>query len=166
MSAADRPHRRIDIRTGHLPSYIIHNTFKFQSLSNMALSRLVAALFFSQCAFSSPVMNRQVPSNSSLTWQPCQLDFPPEDQEIITAHGAAVYCATLPVPLDYTDLNSGGHIALQLVKVEATKQPFKGSVIMNPGGPGNSGVEEVSKYGPTYRDVFGGNFDVIGFDAR
>jgi hypothetical protein len=132
----------------------------------MALSRLAAVLLFSQYAFASPVINRQVHSNYSLTWQPCQLDFPPKDQEIITAHGAAVYCATLPVPLDYTDLNSGGYLALQLVKVEATKHPSRGSVIMNPGGPGNSGVEEVSKYGPMYRDVFGGNFDVIGFDAR
>ncbi|GAB1216694.1 hypothetical protein ATERTT37_005912 [Aspergillus terreus] len=55
---------------------------------------------------------------------------------------------------------------LQLVKVNATEEPVKGSVIFNPGGPGSSGVEEVVQKGPAYRDVFGGHFNVIGFDAR
>ncbi|THC94863.1 hypothetical protein EYZ11_005664 [Aspergillus tanneri] len=64
------------------------------------------------------------------------------------------------------DNNSERTIQLQLLKVNATKEPFKGSVIFNPGGPGNSGVEEVALKGHTYRDVFGGQFDVIGFDPR
>ncbi|KAL5355148.1 Alpha/Beta hydrolase protein [Aspergillus floccosus] len=101
--------------------------------------------------------------SSPLNWAPCNLDFPEEVQKNIVV---PIDCATLEVPLDYTDSDSSKAITLQLVKVNATEEPVKGSVIFNPGGPGSSGVEEVVQKGPAYRDVFGGHFNVIGFDAR
>jgi hypothetical protein len=145
---------------------IIHTTIKLHHSTSMTLSTFATALLFSRLAFASPVSNRRVSNNSSLTWVPCDLDFPPEHKGNVTAHGAPIYCTTLRVPLDYTNSKSSATLDLQLIKVEATKEPFKGSIIMNPGGPGNSGVDEISKNGPMYRDVFGGHFDVIGFDAR
>jgi hypothetical protein len=60
------------------------------------------------------------------------------------------------VPTDYTNAENGVTLDLQLVNFEATKEPFKGSIIMNPGGPGMSGVEEIASKGPIYFDVFGG----------
>jgi hypothetical protein len=70
------------------------------------------------------------------------------------------------VPTDYTNAENGVTLDLQLVTFEATKEPFKGSIIMNLGGPGMSGVEEIASKGPIYFDVFGGHYNVIGFDAR
>ncbi|CAM1505166.1 Fc.00g108030.m01.CDS01 [Cosmosporella sp. VM-42] len=99
----------------------------------------------------------------SLNWAPCNLDFPERAKEgIITP----VDCAKLGVPLDYTDPSNKQTIELQLVKINATKEPVQGSIIFNPGGPGGSGVQEVSTKGSAYRDVFGGHFNVIGFDTR
>lgn len=132
----------------------------------MILLNVATALLFSSYAFASPIGDNYGPSNSSLTWTPCDLDFPASQQAIIDAHGAPLFCATLKVPLDYTNPKSAATLDLQLIKVEATKQPVKGSIIMNPGGPGASGVKEISEKGPMYREVFGGQWNVVGFDAR
>jgi hypothetical protein len=52
-------------------------------------------------------------------------------------------CASFEVPLDYTDPQSNKTVDLTLVKVDAVKQPAKGSVLFNPGGPGGSGLQFV-----------------------
>ncbi|CAO2647322.1 Nn.00g082440.m01.CDS01 [Neocucurbitaria sp. VM-36] len=127
--------------------------------------KATAALLLANFGFSYPTDGPQT-NTTSLNWTPCELDFPPKQQAVIDAHGATLYCASLEVPLDYTSAESKETLQLQLLKVKATNEPSKGSIIMNPGGPGASGVEEISKNGPMYRDVFGGNFDVVGFDAR
>ena len=132
----------------------------------MIFPKATVALLLSRLGFGSPIDSKSNPNNSSLKWAPCDLDFPPSHKAVVAAHGVPVFCATLEVPLDYTNPKNGRTVDLQLVKVEANKEPIKGSIIMNPGGPGVSGVEEVSKKGPMYRDVFGGQFNVIGFDAR
>jgi hypothetical protein len=52
-------------------------------------------------------------------------------------------CATLPVTLDYTDPESG-KLDLDLLRVKAIMEPSQGSILLNPGGPGHSGVEFVA----------------------
>lgn len=107
--------------------------------------------------------NNSATSKGDLNWAPCDLDFPQSLQDAITV---PIDCATLKVPLDYTNPKDGRTLDLQLVKVNATQGPRKGSVIFNPGGPGSSGVEEVAQQGPLYVETLGGQYDIIGFDAR
>ncbi|KAF2163471.1 hypothetical protein M409DRAFT_57376 [Zasmidium cellare ATCC 36951] len=97
-----------------------------------------------------------------LDWQPCQLDFPPSLQQRIPG---PIDCATLDVPLDYTN-NDTRRLQLQLIKVNATQHPSEGRVVFAPGGPGNSGVEEVARLGSVYQRILGGRYDVVGFDPR
>lgn len=59
-----------------------------------------------------------------------------------------VTCGTLEVPLDYTDTNSNKTLQLQLVKVNATTQPSKGSILLNPGGPGESTRDFLGVFAP------------------
>lgn len=95
-----------------------------------------------------------------LEWAPCDLDFPQSLRDMITA---PVDCAIIKVHLDYTDPKDGRMVDLQLVKVNATKGPRKGSVIFNPGGPGASGVEDVVGTGPLYVElVVCGNGLLVG----
>lgn len=82
--------------------------------------------------------------------------------------GAPVYeCATVKVPLDY-DTNRGGKISIDLVRLVATDSDNKvGSMFVNPGGPGGSGIEFTLfgapfLFGPEVRS----NFDIVGFDPR
>ena len=67
--------------------------------------------------------------NGSVTWQPC----PQQNASV------PLQCGTLTVPLDYSDPSSNQTIDLELVKVNAVKSPRKGSILFNPGGPGDSG---------------------------
>ena len=73
-------------------------------------------------------------------------------------------CGDLQVPLDYTNSDSGS-ISIALVRLPATSEPYLGPLLMNPGGPGGSGVELVGDWAEIWEMVFS-NFDVIGFDPR
>jgi hypothetical protein len=115
-------------------------------------------------ARAAPHAENQITPSSSLNWAPCALDFPPTVKALIAG---PIDCATLDVPLDYTGQYSNDTLALTLIKHKATKQPFKGTVIFQPGGPGASGVEELATKGHTYRDdILGGQFDVVSIDPR
>ncbi|KAF9885201.1 hypothetical protein FE257_000652 [Aspergillus nanangensis] len=128
----------------------------------MLLSGLSTVLLVSGLTKALPHSEKRDSGSSSLDWAPCDLDFPDTLKQSITV---PVDCAKLEVPLDYTNEDSDT-FDLQLVKIKATKEPVKGSIIFNPGGPGASGVEEVVQKGPLYGSVFGGHYNVIGFDAR
>lgn len=125
----------------------------------------VAVLAVSSC-LAHPTIDLNERARSEIEWAPCDLDFDPNTQKAIEAHGQPIFCTTLSVPLDYTEPSNGRELELQLIKVQATKQPYKGSILTNPGGPGGSGVQYIAVEGPSIRDDFGGYHDVIGFDPR
>ncbi|WP_375488904.1 alpha/beta hydrolase [uncultured Jatrophihabitans sp.] len=75
-------------------------------------------------------------------------------------------CATLPVPLDYAQPN-GRTISLQLVRVHDKRDTHPtGSLLVNPGGPGGSGVEIALGLTPKLTSTLLPHFDVVGFDPR
>lgn len=131
----------------------------------MTISPLLAAILFAGTSFVSPTKIYHT-GNSSLLWKPCDLAFSTAQQAKIDAHGVPLQCSNLEVPLDYTDAKSNATLQLQLIRIEASKQPVKGTIFSNPGGPGGSGVEDISEYGPLYRDIVGGQWNIISFDAR
>lgn len=75
-------------------------------------------------------------------------------------------CASLEVPVDYAE-PQGDTIELALVKVPARKAAKRlGSLLVNPGGPGGSGVDYARAadfiVGKGVRDAY----DIVGFDPR
>ncbi|MHA7154674.1 alpha/beta hydrolase [Arthrobacter sp. TMN-50] len=74
-------------------------------------------------------------------------------------------CATIEVPLDYAD-PSRESINIALIRSDATGEP-RGSVLVNPGGPGGSGVNIV-RDALTFvtSDRLREAYDVVGFDPR
>lgn len=56
-------------------------------------------------------------------------------------------CGNITVPLDYTEPDSGETLDLQILKAPAPNQPSKGSVFFNFGGPGASGIPQMSLMG-------------------
>src|SRR5215471_19890357 len=76
-------------------------------------------------------------------------------------------CGTVQVPLDY-DSPNGTTISLAVVRLPATDPAHRiGSLFLNPGGPGGSGVDYtlfagLSLYTPEVR----AKFDLVGFDPR
>jgi pimeloyl-ACP methyl ester carboxylesterase len=86
-----------------------------------------------------------------LTWTACRDGF---------------QCATLIAPLDY-DQPDGVKVALPLVKLPAA-QPARriGSLLLNPGGPGGSGVDFARAFAKFLPLPVRARFDVVGFDPR
>lgn len=76
-------------------------------------------------------------------------------------------CATANVPLDY-DNPHGATTEIALARFRARDQGNKkGTVFVNPGGPGASGVELVrGGFGEQLSTLLKNSFDVIGFDPR
>jgi pimeloyl-ACP methyl ester carboxylesterase len=75
-------------------------------------------------------------------------------------------CAQLQVPLDYAK-PSGRSIGISVLKVPATGGAHRlGSMVVDPGGPGVSGVDYAAGaegvYGVALRRVY----DIVGFDPR
>jgi len=75
-------------------------------------------------------------------------------------------CGKLPVPLNYDDPNSR-KVNIQVLKVHDTAQVKKvGDLLMNPGGPGASGLSLPLDLLSSLSDSIIDNFDLIGFDPR
>jgi pimeloyl-ACP methyl ester carboxylesterase len=104
-------------------------------------------------------------------WTPC----PEVPQELGVARGASgmTYdCASVAVPRDWNNPQAGGTYDVAMIRVRSDTQTGRiGSLLINPGGPGGSGVE-LAVY-LSYGQTLGGlpseitnKFDIIGFDPR
>ncbi|KAI0692738.1 alpha/beta-hydrolase [Cerioporus squamosus] len=75
-------------------------------------------------------------------------------------------CARLLLPFDY-DTPDGPATAIAIRMKPATdKKNYRGTIVLNPGGPGGSGTEFVGRMGKNIGDVVGPSFDLLGFDPR
>jgi pimeloyl-ACP methyl ester carboxylesterase len=76
-------------------------------------------------------------------------------------------CGTVQVPLDY-DNSNGATISLAVVRLPASDPAHRiGSLFLNPGGPGGSGVDYTVFAGPfLYTAEVRAKFDLVGFDPR
>jgi pimeloyl-ACP methyl ester carboxylesterase len=75
-------------------------------------------------------------------------------------------CATVPAPLDY-DRPGGATISLSVIRMPAGLPNQKiGSLFINPGGPGGSGVDVVRAIANLLPLELRGHFDIVGFDPR
>src|SRR4051794_3025676 len=80
--------------------------------------------------------------------------------------GGGFQCATVPAPLDYAHPR-GAQIALSLIRLPASDPAHRiGSLLINPGGPGGSGVDFVREAGAYYPASVREHFDLVGFDPR
>ena len=75
-------------------------------------------------------------------------------------------CTKLSVPLNY-DAPSGKQIELALIRQKA-KNPSEriGSLLINPGGPGASGVDFTRYWARAVPAELQQKFDIVGFDPR
>lgn len=84
-----------------------------------------------------------------LDWSSCESNFE---------------CAGLTVPLDYQDPD-GATIELALLRSSA-EGPAQGSLVLNPGGPGASGVDYAQLSAMVLSAEVREVYDVVGFDPR
>jgi pimeloyl-ACP methyl ester carboxylesterase len=75
-------------------------------------------------------------------------------------------CATVKLPLDY-DQPKGPQTAVAVLRLPATDQKNKiGTLFLNPGGPGGSGVQMAASAPLFFSPQVLAKFDIVGFDPR
>ena len=74
-------------------------------------------------------------------------------------------CAKVTVPLDYSQPD-GQTIEIAMKKHLATGSTRQGTLFMNPGGPGGSGVNDIGVMATTTFAGVQSAYDIIGFDPR
>jgi len=85
------------------------------------------------------------------------------DWEVCVPEG--IECATVLAPLNWADPGSGG-VELSIVRLAADGERL-GSLLLNPGGPGISGVDFVRNSVSTQlSDTLRTRYDIVGWDLR
>ncbi|MCU1473236.1 alpha/beta hydrolase, partial [Amnibacterium sp.] len=74
-------------------------------------------------------------------------------------------CATVAVPMDWSTPGDGKVVHLAISRVRHTVTPYDGVMLVNPGGPGVSGLA-LSTVGAQVPGRVGDRYDWIGFDPR
>ncbi|GAA0615871.1 alpha/beta hydrolase [Kutzneria viridogrisea] len=94
-----------------------------------------------------------VAAAGGLAWHPCEQD-------------GTADCATLTVPVDWAD-PARGTFPLAVARRRATDQAGRiGALLINPGGPGASGVSMALSANRFFGPDVVSRFDLIGFDPR
>ncbi len=105
------------------------------------------------------------PQPEPVQWGPCDEPEPSaDDEEVAREILSGAKCGELSVPVDYSVLD-GPTASIALIQLPATGEKI-GSLILNPGGPGESGLEFVRNIAVDIPAQLRERFDVVGFDPR
>jgi pimeloyl-ACP methyl ester carboxylesterase len=116
----------------------------------------VAAILLVGCSSSSSAPNESASTlpayyTQRLDWQPCDNGF---------------QCARLLVPFDYAR-PGGQRFSLPVIRLPAKDPAHRiGDLVVNPGGPGGSGVQYALGARSEFPAAVLARFDVVGFDPR
>jgi pimeloyl-ACP methyl ester carboxylesterase len=129
--------------------YLFTRTGKIAAL---ATALALIALSFTAYTQSQPDYPKTLSGYyaQEINWQSCNQDF---------------QCATLAVPIDYEKLSTGT-FEIALLKYEARTSKKLGSLIVNPGGPGGSGVDYAYAAEYIFSPAILDRYDIVGFDPR
>ena len=114
---------------------------------------LVALLLLTSCAATEPepLSTLSQYETQELKWQDCYGNY---------------QCSSLLVPINYSDLSVGA-FSLALLRYQALDQDRRiGSLVVNPGGPGSSGVDYAYNAEYIVSPEILERFDIVGFDPR
>jgi pimeloyl-ACP methyl ester carboxylesterase len=139
-------------------------------LPHVAFVVAVTAVLLAGCVappsrWAGPISGRAAPSGrasaGTAEWSPCP-EISPKKLPNITFE-----CATIKVPQDWSAQTNGKTFDLSLVRARASGQNNRiGSLVVNPGGPGASGLDlAVGLANALPIDVLF-RFDLVGFDPR
>jgi pimeloyl-ACP methyl ester carboxylesterase len=142
----------------------------FRPLALTAAAVLTAAaLTAAGCSSGSPAPAHspaagagQASAGSAIAGQAAPLNW-----SSCPSEGAQAQCTSVHVPLNYAD-PGGRRISLALSRIPATAPPGKrqGVLLVNPGGPGGSGLTLASFVAEGLSPQVASEYDIIGFDPR
>ncbi|WP_257231394.1 alpha/beta hydrolase, partial [Streptomyces sp. UH6] len=89
----------------------------------------------------------------------------PAWKKCATEQAPTLQCATVQVPLNHAD-PGGRKITIALARVPHTAKKSLGPLLVNPGGPGGSGVDLTGFVAGSLPKDVAARYDVVGFDPR
>ena len=102
-------------------------------------------------ATEAPVVDLQPYYTQQVRWEGCGGDF---------------QCATVKAPLDYAN-PAAGDVSLAVIRLPASDPGARvGSLLVNPGGPGASGVDYARSARAQFTAPVRAAYDIVGFDPR
>ncbi|QRV97907.1 Abhydrolase domain-containing protein [Ceratobasidium sp. AG-Ba] len=97
--------------------------------------------------------DRYAPLNRGIEWHDCSPELVGE-------------CGRFEVPMDYKN-PAAGKASLAVSRLRAEKEPKKGTLFTNPGGPGREGTWSLLVLtGEQMMKASGGHYDVVSWDPR
>jgi len=137
----------------------------------------MAALLPAACGTSADLIGSDAPTTPTRSTLPesssptTQSADPPSGdlqqfygQQVAWQDCGSFECATVTVPLDYDDVTAGT-VDLELRKAPATEDEPLGTLFINPGGPGGSGITYLDFFLPDAPELQSA-YDIVGFDPR
>ena len=102
--------------------------------------------------------------DQEISWYPCEQDGGMGASDSTDSSPGSYSCARVSVPLDYDD--PGGTVIELALKRRSASGTSIGSLFINPGGPGGSGVQLVESVDNRLSKSLLSSYDVVGFDPR
>lgn len=139
------------------PRSFLRATIVVTAVTTLALGAVgCAKVIDGRAALAEPRIGEPV------RWEPCkftggaELELPPDTE-----------CGRIAVPVDYDDADDPDAelIQLALIRFPATGDKI-GSLVVNPGGPGESGIEAAIGMVDLLPEEVHERFDFVGFDPR
>ncbi|WP_166866458.1 alpha/beta hydrolase [Salinibacterium sp. ZJ70] len=131
-----------------------------------ALAALTVASLLTGCV--SWFQGNRAPTTSTPTLEQVDAALEPFYHQVVswTGCGGGLQCASVTAPMDWDD-PAGATISLALARQYATGGEPRGSLLVNPGGPGASGVEFVREsLDYSASEALRREYSVVGFDPR
>jgi pimeloyl-ACP methyl ester carboxylesterase len=118
-----------------------------------ATTRPILAAFLVVVSVLAAAASAAARPAAGIRWRPC-------------ADDPTAQCGTLRVPIDWADPYSP-KAGIALARRPATDPAHRiGTLIVNPGGPGGSGVDFALGAGAFFSPALRSRFDIVGFDPR
>jgi len=139
---------------------------------------IVAILWLSGLDFGRSLY-RKLHHDKKPLWHPPNFDWDSIETNIdlrYTLCYERLQCARLELPMDWFNQTSNNTVSLAVIRqpavVPVTHPQYGGIILLNPGGPGGSGVGLMLRSGEHARSIFDTNttdgkyFDIMSFDPR
>ncbi len=115
-------------------------------------------------ADQNPTATEQPPPVENIAWEDCTNSV---DQAVGGLERPLTFeCGTTRVPRDYDHPNDGEYELFLLRGVSSEQSDRIGSLLVNPGGPGASGIDTAIGLALTLPEEILARFDIVGFDPR
>ena len=137
-------------------------------LSVKSLTDLFTAFLHASSIFLFSQNQDAVRARSSFDWD----SITPSSKLIYHDCYERLECARLEVPLDWSNLSNPNKVALAVArlpaKVDVNDNAFGGTIILNPGGPGGSGIALVHEVGSWLQEIVDDekHYELLSFDPR